>query len=37
MPAALANWSCAGVCSEVSQEALNLTLCCVVSCEYQVP
>ena len=32
MAGTLANWSCAGVCGEV----LNLTLCCVASCEYQV-
>ena len=36
MAGTLANWSCAGVCGEVSQGALNLTLCCVASCEYQV-
>ena len=29
MAGTLANWSCAGVCGEV----MNLTLCCVASCE----
>ena len=30
------NWTCAGVCGEVSWHGANTTVCCVESCEYDL-